>query len=200
MSDFSAQLAEVVERFTHDATDVDHADAIPRTHFDQLAALGLFGAFAPIDMGGLEFSLAELCDCVELLASACLASTFVWIQHFRLLAAALDPSHRPARGHPVARPDRRQRRAALADGEGWRGAHGGSPGPGLARAHGRSPVHAARGAEGEAEGGTRRVHAGRDRCRTDRLGGPRGCRPRGAARPLTLKVTAARTRRVRDPR
>jgi alkylation response protein AidB-like acyl-CoA dehydrogenase len=92
VSDFSAQLAEVVERFTHDATDVDHADAIPRTHFDQLAALGLFGAFAPIDMGGLEFSLAELCDCVELLASACLASTFVWIQHFRLLAAALDPS------------------------------------------------------------------------------------------------------------
>jgi alkylation response protein AidB-like acyl-CoA dehydrogenase len=90
--DFSAELAEVVERFTHDATDVDCADAIPRGHFDQLAALGLFGAFAPISMGGLEFSLAELCDCVELLASACLASTFVWIQHFRLLAAALDPS------------------------------------------------------------------------------------------------------------
>ena len=48
MSDFSAQLAEVVERFTHDATDVDRADAIPREHFDQIAALGLYGAFAPI--------------------------------------------------------------------------------------------------------------------------------------------------------
>ncbi len=92
MSDFPAQLAEVAEHFTHGASDVDRADAIPREHFDRLAAMGLFGAFAPVDMGGLEFSLAELCDCVELLASACLASTFVWIQHFRLLAAALDPS------------------------------------------------------------------------------------------------------------
>ena len=92
MSDFPAQLAKVAEQFTRDASDVDRADAIPREHFDRLAAMGLFGAFAPVDMGGLEFSLAELCDSVEFLASACLASTFVWIQHFRLLAAALDPS------------------------------------------------------------------------------------------------------------
>jgi alkylation response protein AidB-like acyl-CoA dehydrogenase len=92
VSDFAVQLAEIADLFARDATKVDHADSIPRDHLDKLATLGLYGAFAPISMGGLEFSLAELCESVELLASACLASTFVWIQHFRLLAAALDRS------------------------------------------------------------------------------------------------------------
>jgi alkylation response protein AidB-like acyl-CoA dehydrogenase len=57
-----------------------------------LAALGLYGAFAPVEMGGLGLTLAEMCETVEELAAACLATTFVWIQHFRLLAAALDPA------------------------------------------------------------------------------------------------------------
>jgi hypothetical protein len=43
-------------------------------------------------MGGLGLSLTEMCETVEELAAACLATTFVWIQHFRLLAAVLDPS------------------------------------------------------------------------------------------------------------
>lgn len=91
---YSEKLAAVVEIFARDAANIDKSDSIPRSHFDHLAALGLYGAFAPVEVGGLGLSLAQLCDVVEELASACLATTFVWIQHFRLLAATLDP-HAP---------------------------------------------------------------------------------------------------------
>lgn len=84
-------LQAVVDLFARDAPDVDEADFIASEHFDQLAALGLYGAFASDNDGGLGLGLAQMCDVVERLASACLASTFVWIQHFRLLAAVLDP-------------------------------------------------------------------------------------------------------------
>ncbi|HEV7958257.1 MAG TPA: acyl-CoA dehydrogenase family protein, partial [Acidimicrobiales bacterium] len=92
MSQFETALAKVAEIFANDAADVDRSNTIPQSHFDELASLGLYGAFAPLEAGGLGFSLTESSDVVEELASACLATTFVWIQHFRLLAAALDPS------------------------------------------------------------------------------------------------------------
>jgi len=91
MSKFEEKLADVAENFANDAATVDRENSIPRSHFDQLASLGLYGAFAPIDARGLGLTLPQLCDAVEEFASACLATTFVWIQHFRLLAAALNP-------------------------------------------------------------------------------------------------------------
>ncbi len=90
VTEFAEKLAAVVDTLTNDASATDRGDSIPQSHFDHLAALGLYGAFAPIELGGLGLSLAHLSDIVEELASACLATTFVWIQHFRLLAAALD--------------------------------------------------------------------------------------------------------------
>jgi alkylation response protein AidB-like acyl-CoA dehydrogenase len=92
VSEFEVAFAGVVDNFAADADEVDRTDSIPRTHFDRLAALGLYGAFAPSELGGLGLSLGEMSDVVERLAAACLATTFVWIQHFRLLAAALDPT------------------------------------------------------------------------------------------------------------
>jgi hypothetical protein len=92
LSEFAEKLNAVVGILTDDAADVDRSASIPRSHFDHLASLGLYGAFAPIESGGLGLNLAQLCDVIEVLASACLATTFVWIQHFRLLAAALDPN------------------------------------------------------------------------------------------------------------
>ncbi|HVA54108.1 MAG TPA: acyl-CoA dehydrogenase family protein [Acidimicrobiales bacterium] len=92
MSHFEEKFADVVRIFARDSADVDRANSIPPSHFDRLASLGLYGAFAPIELGGLGLSLTQLCDGVEELASACLATTFVWIQHFRLLAAVLDPN------------------------------------------------------------------------------------------------------------
>lgn len=101
MSDFATRLKGVVEGFSDDASRVDRADAIPGNHLDQLAGLGLYGAFASPDDGGLGLSLSQLCAVVEELASACLATTFVLIQHFRLLAAVLDPT-----GPPIVRDQR----------------------------------------------------------------------------------------------
>jgi alkylation response protein AidB-like acyl-CoA dehydrogenase len=92
VSEFAKKLTAVAELFARDADNVDRSASIPRSHFDDLAALGLYGAFAPVESGGLGLDLAQLCDVIEQLASACLATTFVWIQHFRLLAAALEPN------------------------------------------------------------------------------------------------------------
>jgi len=60
--------------------------------FSVLADAGLYGVFAPLSTGGLDLDLSDLCAVVEELASACLTTTFVWIQHFRLLRALLDPT------------------------------------------------------------------------------------------------------------
>jgi alkylation response protein AidB-like acyl-CoA dehydrogenase len=72
------------------AKDVDLADLVSGQQFNVLADAGLYGVFAPISTGGLDLDLNDLCAIVEELASACLTTTFVWIQHFRLLRALLD--------------------------------------------------------------------------------------------------------------
>jgi len=92
LSDLKSKLHNVIELFSDDADAVDKAESIPASHFDALAELGLYGVFAPVEDGGLAFDLKEMANVVEELAAACLASTFVWIQHFRLLAAVLEPN------------------------------------------------------------------------------------------------------------
>jgi alkylation response protein AidB-like acyl-CoA dehydrogenase len=64
-----------------DAMRVDRLDAIPAAHFGALAAAGLYGAPVPAGAGGLGLDLAASCAVVEELASGCLATTFVWMQH-----------------------------------------------------------------------------------------------------------------------
>ncbi len=68
-----------------DAMRVDHLDVLPIAHLDALAAQGLFGAPAPREAGGLGLDLRELSAVVEEVAGGCLATAFVWIQHFRLV-------------------------------------------------------------------------------------------------------------------
>jgi alkylation response protein AidB-like acyl-CoA dehydrogenase len=68
-----------------DATRVDGMDKLPAAHIDALAAAGLYGAIAPMEAGGLALALPDLAAVAEELASGCLATTFVWIQHFGLL-------------------------------------------------------------------------------------------------------------------
>jgi len=77
-------------RANAEATDV--AVTLSSQHFNILAESGLYGAFAPTSNGGLGLDLGVVCTIIEQLASACLTTTFVWIQHFRLLAALLDPA------------------------------------------------------------------------------------------------------------
>ena len=96
VSGVSATINELAGRFLADAADVDAADALPAEHVRGLADAGLYGVFAPVPDGGLGLTQPEVWPVVEELASACLASAFVWIQHFGLLGALLDPAA-PAR-------------------------------------------------------------------------------------------------------
>lgn len=73
------------------AAQVDRSERVPAAHLDRLADAGLYGLAGPKEFGGLGADLPALCAAVEALASGCLATTFVWIQHHGLvhsLAAA----------------------------------------------------------------------------------------------------------------
>jgi alkylation response protein AidB-like acyl-CoA dehydrogenase len=63
------------------ALSTDAADLVPRAHLDALAEAGLFGVVGPREHGGLGADLPDFCGVVEALASGCLSTTFVWIQH-----------------------------------------------------------------------------------------------------------------------
>ena len=86
-----ARVGEVAGLFLAGARAVDGADAVPDGHVRALAEAGLYGAFAPAEVGGLGMDFPAVCAAIEELASGCLASTFVWIQHFGLLRTLLDP-------------------------------------------------------------------------------------------------------------
>jgi alkylation response protein AidB-like acyl-CoA dehydrogenase len=85
-------LPALIELLSREAAVVDQSSTLPASHLSAFAAAGLYGASAPKDVGGLGFDLAETCDLVERLAAACLTTTFVWLQHFRLLHTLLDPA------------------------------------------------------------------------------------------------------------
>jgi alkylation response protein AidB-like acyl-CoA dehydrogenase len=65
---------------------------LPAEHVRALASAGMYGIFAPVAKGGLGLDYAGTCAVVEELASSCLATTFVWVQHFRFLGAMVDPT------------------------------------------------------------------------------------------------------------
>jgi alkylation response protein AidB-like acyl-CoA dehydrogenase len=51
----------------------------PVSHFEALAEAGLYGLAGPAEWGGVD--LVILCSVIERLASGCLTTAFVWIQH-----------------------------------------------------------------------------------------------------------------------
>ena len=78
-----------------DAIRVDGLDAVPVAQLDALAAEGLYGASVSRQAGGLGLDLLTTCAVTEELASGCLATTFVWLQHRGLvmtLAAETTPA------------------------------------------------------------------------------------------------------------
>jgi alkylation response protein AidB-like acyl-CoA dehydrogenase len=89
------------------AVEVDRAGAIPPSHLDSLAAAGLYGVFAPSDYGGLiETDPAAAYEIVEILASGCLSTAFVWMQHHgavRSVAACPDEAVRARWLGPMSR-------------------------------------------------------------------------------------------------
>jgi alkylation response protein AidB-like acyl-CoA dehydrogenase len=75
------------------ATAVDESGTIPAGHFDLLAERGFYGLAAPVTLGGMGLSFPAACQVVETLASGCLCTTFVWLQHHGVvLQLAYGPS------------------------------------------------------------------------------------------------------------
>jgi alkylation response protein AidB-like acyl-CoA dehydrogenase len=67
-----------------DAPAVDATDRVPEEHFAALAEANLWGIAS-------HLPFPEMCSVVEALASGCLATTFVWIQHHGLVRDLLQP-------------------------------------------------------------------------------------------------------------
>jgi alkylation response protein AidB-like acyl-CoA dehydrogenase len=65
------------------------SDVLPATNLDALAGAGLYGLFAPPAVGGLGADPATMATVVETLASGCLTTALVWIQHFGFLGSLL---------------------------------------------------------------------------------------------------------------
>jgi hypothetical protein len=86
------------------AMATDGAIRIPPGQLDALAAAGLYGLAGP----GADIQV--MCDVTEILASGCLATTFVWLQHHRsvrAVAAASDGALREDWLTALCRGDRR---------------------------------------------------------------------------------------------
>jgi len=111
-----------------EAMRVDSLEVLPATHLDALAAAGLYGAPVPVQAGGLGLDLGTTCMVTEELASGCLATTFVWLQH-RGLAMTL-----AAESTPAALRDRWLGPACLGQVRGGIALGGLIPGPPLLRA------------------------------------------------------------------
>jgi Acyl-CoA dehydrogenase, N-terminal domain len=86
------KLERLSSQFFSDAARVDEARSVPREHLEALAVAGFYGTIAPESEGGLGLGYPEVWAVVEELASSCLASTFVWAQHFSFMRAVLDPA------------------------------------------------------------------------------------------------------------
>jgi alkylation response protein AidB-like acyl-CoA dehydrogenase len=84
-------LRSITEELWATSSDVEAGPAVLASHLDALAAAGFYGIFAPPAEGGLGLGYADACAAVEELASGCVASTFLWAQHLRLLNAMLSP-------------------------------------------------------------------------------------------------------------
>jgi hypothetical protein len=69
------------------ALATDGSDTVPRELLDVLADAGLYGIAAPADAGGLDADFGVMCAVLETLASGCLTTAFVWLQHHGLVRA-----------------------------------------------------------------------------------------------------------------
>ncbi len=80
----AGQIAEEVLFPASLATDA--APAVPRRLLDVLADAGLYGVYAARASGGLELEREAGEEVISLLASGCLTTTFVWLQHLSTAA------------------------------------------------------------------------------------------------------------------
>jgi alkylation response protein AidB-like acyl-CoA dehydrogenase len=79
-------IVQVAQRLADDvlfpaALATEASDVVPRELLDALAAEGLYGLPAPRELGGLDADFPTVCAVLEALASGCLSTAFLWMQH-----------------------------------------------------------------------------------------------------------------------
>jgi alkylation response protein AidB-like acyl-CoA dehydrogenase len=79
------------------AMTVDSSQRIPPAHLDLLAAQGFYGVAGPREYGGLGLDFPTGCRVIEVLAGACLSTTFVWMQHHGAVLAVAGTTQRRLR-------------------------------------------------------------------------------------------------------
>lgn len=67
------------------AIDTDRSELLPLVNLDALADAGLYGMFGPITSGGMGVDLETASATVERIASGCLTTALVWLQHHGLV-------------------------------------------------------------------------------------------------------------------
>ena len=75
------------------ALEVDQRGEVPASHWDLLAAEGMYGLAAPAELGGAGLQLPEIIGVLETMAGGCLATTFTWMQHHGALFSIASSSN-----------------------------------------------------------------------------------------------------------
>jgi len=104
------------------ALATDAADAVPVELLDALADAGLYGLAGPVSADGLDADFETACAVVEALASGCLTTAFVWVQHLGAVLAVASSDNAALRDEWLEPLCRGERRTGLALG-------GAVPGP-----------------------------------------------------------------------
>jgi len=92
------------------ALATDASELVPVGNLDALAEASLYGMAAPSSVGGLDLDRVAANGVIEALASGCLSTTFVWIQHHnpvRAVAGSETPGIRDEWLEALARGERR---------------------------------------------------------------------------------------------
>lgn len=71
------------------ALATDRAELLPRANLDAMADAGLYGMFGPVELGGYSADLDTAGAIVEEIASGCLTTALVWMQHHGLVGNLL---------------------------------------------------------------------------------------------------------------
>ncbi len=125
MIDLAGAAEEVADTLFASADAVERAGTVSRSSLDLLAQHGFYGIAGPRELGGLPDR--DVWHLVETIASGCLATAFVWIQHHSALRAVAASGNAGLQERWCAPMSRGQVRAGLALG-------GLRPGPATVRA------------------------------------------------------------------
>ncbi|HTO01852.1 MAG TPA: acyl-CoA dehydrogenase family protein, partial [Microthrixaceae bacterium] len=71
------------------ALETDRSELVPVSNLDALAEAGLYGLFGPESDGGFGADLRTASAVVERIASGCLTTALVWLQHHALVGSLL---------------------------------------------------------------------------------------------------------------